>query len=164
MSVVLDFFKEKPLWDDDLHKILKKVPDLQAQLPPIRQAMLSCCGASIGKAGKIELTIADQPRWDALAAQEAAITGKIQAIDRMVAELDKIFDEVTAAGFDVPDKTPRALWNAAPRTDPPHSMIDADYINAHGKWCNRYGIPLKSIIDPRFVDWMQRAERAMAGL
>lgn len=160
MSTVLTFFKEHPLWDDDLHKILKKVPDLQAQLPPIRQAMLGCCGASQGKGGKIELTVADQPRWDDLVAREAAITGKLQAIDAMVEELDKIFAEAEREGFNVADKTPRALWNAAPRTDPPMQM--GEYINGCGTRVDRNGLQIKSIIDPRFLEWNERAEKAMA--
>jgi hypothetical protein len=162
MSTILTFFKEHPSWDDNLHKILKTVPDLQAQLPPIRQQKLGCCGASTGKNGKIELTIADKPRWDSLVAQETAIISKLEAIDAMVAELDKIFAEVEAAGFDVADKTPRAIWAAAPRTDPPMQM--GEYIDAFGGRVDKHGVRIKSVIDPKFVDWMQRAEKAMAGL
>lgn len=162
MSTVLNFFKEHPQSSDDLHKMLSKVPDIQASLIPIRQAMLGCCGASMGKSGKIELTVADQPRWGGLVAQEAAITGKLQAIDGMVAELDAIFDEISQAGFDVPDKTPRGLWNAAPRTDPPSQ--DDEYVNAFGKRVNRYGLQIKSEVDPRFLEWNERAENAMAAV
>lgn len=162
MSAVLTFFKEHPQWNDDLHKILAKIPDLQAQLPPIRQAMLGCCGASTGKNGKIELTIADQPRWDALAAQEDAIAGKIEAINNVVAELDQIFAEIEAAGIDVPTKTLHGIWKAAPRTDLP--LQAGEYVNGCGIRVDRNGIQIKSVIDPRFLAWAQRAEKAMAGL
>lgn len=164
MSAVLDFFKEKPSWDDDLHKTLAKIPDLQASFIPIRQAMLGCCGASSGKNGRIELTVADQPRWDALAAQEATITAKLEAINHMVAELDQIFAEIAAAGIEINRKTPAGIWSAAPRTDPPHSMVNGDYINAFGKWCDRNGMQIKSVIDRRFLAWNERAEKAMAAV
>ncbi len=165
MSTVLTFFKEHPSWDDGLHKILAKIPGYEAQLLPIRQAMLATCGAQINpKNGKVELIVVDLPRWNKFSEEQAAIIDKIEAINRMVVELDKIFDEAAAAGFDVPDKTVRALWNAAPRTDPSHSEVNGDFINTHGKWCNKNGIPLKSQIDPRFLAWNERAEKAMAGL
>lgn len=159
MSTVLTFFKEQPLWNDDLHKILSKIPEYEAQLVPIRQAMLGCCGASLGKNGKLELSVVDLPRWDALAAQEAAIKAKLQKIDDAVKGLDAIFDEVAAAGIDCPTKTPRGLWERAPRSDPPYQ--EGEYINAHGKRVDRLGQQIKEIIDPRFVAWNERAERAM---
>ncbi|MFA5378344.1 MAG: hypothetical protein WC455_21500 [Dehalococcoidia bacterium] len=164
MSTVLNFFKEHPSWDDGLHKILAKIPGYEAQLLPIRQQMLSCCGAEKSKSGEIKLTVADVPRWDALAAQEAAIMAKLQAIDAMVVEMDQIFAEIEAAEIEINRKTPAGIWGAAPRTDPPHSMVNGDYVNAHGRWCNRHGILLKSAIDPRFLAWAERAENAMQGL
>jgi len=162
MSTVLNFFKEHPLWDDDLHKILAKIPGYEAQLIPLRQAALGCCGASPGKNGEVKLTVADVPRWDQLSREQATITGKIEAINRMIENLDKIFDEIAAAGIEINRKTPAGIWAVAPRTDPPHSMVNGDYVNAFGKWCNKNGIPLKSVIDPRFLTWNERAEKAMA--
>ena len=159
MSQTLNFFKEHPLWDDALHKILSKVPAYEAELAPIRSRMLGCCGAATGKGGKIELTIADPARWDALAAQEAAIMAKLQKIDDMVKELDTILDEVEAAGIKIDRKTPAGIWISAPRTEPPPQR--GEYVNAHGKRCDRNGIPLKSQIDPRFLAWNERAEKAL---
>ena len=164
MSAVLNFFKEKPLCNDDLHKILAKIPGYEAQLLPIRQQMLSCCGAAQGKGGEIKLTVADAPRWDALTKQQTEITGKIEAISAMVAELDKIFAEIEAEGIEIVRKTPAGIWQNAPRTDPPHSQINGDYVDAHGKWVNRNGVQIKSVIDPRFLAWNERAEKAMQGL
>ena len=161
MSTVLTFFKEHPLWDDDLHKIFSKIPGYEAQLLPIRQAMLATCGAQMNpKSGKVELVVADLPRWDKLSEEQNAIMAKLQAIDVMVAELDKIFAEAEREGFNVADKTPRALWNAAPRTDPPMQM--GEYINGCGTRVDRNGLQIKSVIDPRFLAWNERAEKAMA--
>jgi hypothetical protein len=162
MSTVLNFFKEHPSWDDSLHKILSKIPGYEAQLSPIRQAMLGCCGASTGKSGKIELTIADPTRWDALAAQEAAINGKIEAINHVVAELFQIFAEIEAAGIEINRKTPAGIWKAAPRTDPPYQF--GEYVNGCGTRVDRNGLQIKSVIDPRFLAWVQRAEAEMSGL
>jgi hypothetical protein len=162
MSVTLTFFETHPSWNDDLHAILRKVPALQAQLIPLRQAALGCCGASQGKNGEIKLTVADVPRWDALSAEQATITAKLEAINRMVAELDTIFAEIAAAGIEINRKTPAGIWNAAPRTDPPPQR--GEYVNAHGKRVDLNGIPLKSVIDPAFLSWSERAEKAMSGL
>lgn len=162
MSAVLDFFKEKPLWDDELHKILSKIPGYEAQLIPLRQAALGCCGASPGKNGEIKLTVVDVPRWDALMAEQAAIIAKLEAISAMVAELDQIFAEIAAAGIEIDRKTPRGLWNAAPRTDPPYQY--GEYVSGCGTRVDRNGMQIKAQIDPRFLAWNERAEAAMANV
>jgi hypothetical protein len=158
MSTVLDFFRASPQWNDDLHKILSKIPGYEAQLIPLRQAALGCCGASPGKTGEIKLTVADVSRWDALMAEQATITGKIEAINHMVAELDTIFSEIEAEGIDVPDKTLKGICYAegafrTPVKDPETGEIT----DSRGK-----KVPEKQ--DPRFLAWMQRAEKAMSGL
>jgi hypothetical protein len=162
MSIVLNFFKEHPSWDDGLHKILAKIPGYEAQLIPLRQAALGCCGAAPGKNGEIKLTVVDVQRWDALMAEQAIVISKLDAINRAVAELDKIFTEVEQAGFNITDKTPRALWDAAPRVDPPPQR--GELLNQFGKRVDQNGIPLKSRIDPRFLSWDERAQKAMRGL
>ena len=165
MSVTLTFFKEHQSDLDDLHKILKKVSVLEAQLIPIRQKMLGACGAQMcPKTGKVGLVVADLPAWNRFSEEQAAITGKLEAINHMVAELDTIFSEIAAAGIEINRKTPAGIWQNAPRTDPPHSQINGDYVDAHGKWVNRNGVQIKSAIDPRFLAWNERAEKAMAGL
>lgn len=162
MSIVLNFFKEHPMWDDGLHKILAKIPGYEAQLIPLRQAALGCCGAAPGKNGEIKLTVADVPRWDDLAAQQTAITGKIEAINNMVAELDTIFAEIEAAGIVINRKTPAGIWAAAPRTVPPPQR--GELLNQFGQRVDQNGIPLKSVIDHRFEAWDERAQNAMQGL
>lgn len=162
MSTVLTFFETHPLSNDDLHKILRKVPSLQAQLIPLRQSALGCCGAAPGKNGEVKLTVADVPRWDALMAEQAIVISKLEAISAMVAELDKIFDEIAAAGIEINRKTPTGIWNAAPRSDPPLQM--GEYVNGCGTRVDRNGLQIKSQIDPRFLSWGERAEKAMSGL
>jgi len=162
MSTVLNFFKKNPLCNDDLHKILAKIPGYEAQLLPIRSQMLSCCGAEKSKSGKVELVVVDIKRWDALAAEQATINGKLEAINHMVAELDTIFAEIAAAGIEINRKTPAGMWNAAPRTDPPMQM--GEYINGCGTRVDKNGLQIKSVIDPCFLSWAERAETAMLGL
>lgn len=164
MSAVRDFYRDHHSSFDDLHKLLDQEPKLRALLPPLRARALGCCGAVAGKGGVIELVVADPVGWDAIAAEQAAVQRKLDAISAAVAEIDAILAEAEREGFNVADKTPLALWNAAPRTDPSHSEVNGDFINTHGKWCNKNGIPLKSQIDPRFLAWNERAEKAMAGL
>jgi hypothetical protein len=163
MSTVLNFFKEHQSDLDDLHKILKKVSVLEAQLIPIRQKMLGACGAQMDpNTGKVGLVVADLPAWNRFSEEQAAITGKLEAISAMVAELDKIFAEIEAAGIEINRKTPAGIWNAAPRTDPPYQY--GEYVNGCGTRVDRNGIQIKSVIDPRFLAWAERAEKAMSGL
>jgi hypothetical protein len=156
-SAVRDFYAAKPSWNEELHKLLDQEPVLRAQLPAIRRAMLDCCGASIVK-GKIELTVADSARWDTLVAQEAAITAKLAAIDEAVKELDTIFVEMDLAGH-ITEPTISWIWQAAPRTDPPAQ--DGEYVNAFGKRVDRYGNPIKKVIDPQYEEWGTRADKAL---
>ena len=162
MSTILNFFKKNPLCNDDLHKILAKIPGYEAQLVPLRQSALGCCGASQGKNGEIKLTVADVRRWDALTKQQTEITDKIEAISAMVAELDKIFAEIEAEGIEINRKTPAGIWQNAPRTDPPYQY--GEYINGCGTRVDKNGLQIKSVIDPRFLAWNERAEKAMQGL
>ena len=161
MSAVRDFYRDHHSGFDDLHKLLDREPQLRALLPDLRARALGCCGAAPGKNGEIKLVVADPNGWDKVAAEQAAVQRKLDAIGNAVAEVDSIFAEAEAEGFNIADKTPRALWNAAPRTDPSHSEVNGDYINAYGRWCNKIGIPLKSQIDPRFLAWNERAEKAL---
>lgn len=160
MSSTLNFFNEHPLPLDETHKILSKIPSYEAQLLPIRQMMLSCCAPEQEKDGSVRLVVADLARWKKLSEEQAAITGKIEAINRMVVELDTILDEIAAAGIEINRKTLAGIWNAAPRTDPP--LQRGEYVNAHGKRVDQNEIPLKSQIDPRFLAWNERAQKAMA--
>jgi hypothetical protein len=162
MSAFLNFFKEHPLDNDGLHRILRKIPGYEAQLIPLRQAALGCLGAAPGKNGEIKLTVADVPRWEALMAEQATITGKIEAINRMVSELDTILDEIAADGIVIHRKTPAGMWAAAPRTVPPAQR--GEYLNNCGTRVDHNGLPIKSQIDPRFLAWDERAQKAIAGL
>jgi len=159
MSAVRDYYRDHRSWNDDLHKLLDREPGLLAQLPGLRARALACCGAVAGKGGVIELVVADPAGWDAIAKEQAAIQEKLDAISRAVAEIDMIFAEVEAAGIEIDQKTPSGLWKSAPRTDLPPQP--GEYINAHGKRCDKNGIPIKSQIDPRFLAWNERAEKAL---
>lgn len=112
MSAVLDYFEKNFTSDDPLHKALAGRPALEARMPQIRQEMLSACGAQEGKNGKIELTVVDKVRWDALAAELGTISGKLAALASLVKKLDLLFQEAEAAGFDIYRKTPRAVRDA----------------------------------------------------
>lgn len=158
MSSIRNYFQSNRSEFDELHKLLGKEPAIRAQLPPIRQALLGCCGASMGKGGKIELTISDQPRWDGLVAQEAAIMAKLQKIDDLVKVLDGIFAEIEAAGFDAREMTVEGIMRMAPRTDPPYQY--GEYVDATGRRVGRDGKRIKQEIDPRFLTWSQKAEAA----
>jgi hypothetical protein len=163
MSVTLTFFKEHQSDLDDLHKILKKVSVLEAQLIPIRQKMLGACGAQMDpKTGKVGLVVADLPVWNRFSEEQAAITGKLEAISAMVAELDTIFAEIAAAGIEIHRKTVTGIWNAVPRAEAPPQR--GEYRDAFGRRVGEDGRPLKSIEDPTFLRWAERAEKAMAGL
>lgn len=159
MSAVRDYYKDHHSWNDDLHKLLDREPGLLGLLPPLRARALSCCGAEVGKGGKLELVVADPDAWDRIAAEQAAIQEKLDAISRAVAEIDAIFAEVEEAGIEIDRKTPSYLWKSAPRTDLPPQP--GEYVNAHGKRCDKNGIPIKSQIDPRFLAWNERAEKAL---
>ncbi|OPY55272.1 MAG: hypothetical protein A4E48_00126 [Methanosaeta sp. PtaU1.Bin060] len=158
MSAVLDFFREHPQLNDDVHKTLTKKAGLEAQLVPIRQAMLGCCGAVPGKNGEVKLFVADAHRWDELAAQQAAIVGKLEAIDKMVEELDKIFAEIEEAGINCPDKTLcgiRAVevGRRTPQFDP-----------ETGDRTDAFGHPIPAKHDEKALAWLQRAEEALASV
>ena|GEM_PF-1226984 len=159
MSAVRDFYRDHHSSFDDLHKLLDQEPKLRALLPPLRARALGCCGAVAGKGGVIELVVADPVGWDAIAAEQAAVQRKLDAISAAVAEIDAILAEAEREGFNVADKTPLALWNAAPRTDPPMQM--GEYISGCGKRVDRNGLQIKSVIDPRFLAWNERAEKAL---
>lgn len=159
MSTVRDFYRDHRSWDDDLHKLLDKEPGILAHLPALRARSLSCCGAEPSKNGEIKLVVADPAGWDAIAKEQAIIQEKLDAILRAVDEIDVIFAEAEAAGIEIDRKTPSGLWKSAPRTDLPPQP--GEYINAHGKRCDKNGIPIKSQIDPRFLAWNERAEKAL---
>jgi hypothetical protein len=159
MSAVRDYYRDHPSWNDDLHKLLDREPGLLAQLPGLRARALACCGAEPSKNGEIRLVVADPAGWDAIAKEQAVVQGKLDAISRAVAEIDAIFAEVEEAGIEIDRKTPSRLWKSAPRTDLPPQP--GEYVNAHGKRCDKNGIPIKSQIDPRFLAWNERAKKAL---
>jgi len=159
MSAVRDFYRDHHRSFDDLHKLLDREPGLLAQLPPLRARALGCCGAVAGKGSELKLAVVDPDGWDKIAKEQAAIQEKLDAISRAVAEIDAIFAEGEAAGIEIDQKTPSGLWKSAPRTDLPPQP--GEYVNAHGKRCDKNGIPIKSQIDPRFLAWNERAEKAL---
>ena len=155
MSAVRDYYKDHHSNFDDLHKLLDKEPGLIAQLSPLRARALSCCGAEAGKGGKLELVVADPDAWDRIAAEQAAIQEKLDAIDGMVAQLDSIFAEMEQAGFETHDKTIRAIWaieqsRRTPVVDP-HTLTNVDRLG--------HRIPQKQ--DPQLVAWGERANAAL---
>ena len=155
MSAVRDFYRDHRSWNDDLHKLLDREPGLLAQLPGLRARALSCCGAEVGKGGKLELVVADPDAWDRIAAEQAAIQEKLDAIDGMVAKLDGIFAEMEAAGIETHDKTIRAIWTIeqsrrTPVIDP-HTLTNVDRLG--------HRIPPKQ--DAQLVAWGERAEAAL---
>jgi len=159
MSIVRDYYKTNHSTFDDLHKLLDREPGLLALLPALRSRALGCCGAVAGKGSELKLAVVDPDGWDKIAKEQAAIQEKLDAISRAVAEIDAIFAEGEAAGIEIDQKTPSGLWKSAPRTDLPPQP--GEYVNAHGKRCDKNGIPIKSQIDPRFLAWNERAEKAL---
>lgn len=155
MSAVRDFYNEHHSSMDDLHKLLDQEPKLRALLPDIRARALACCGAEAGKGGKLELVVADPTSWDKIAAEQAGIQEKLNAIETMVQRLDAIFAEMHAAGIEAREKTIRSIWMAeqSRRTKviDPHTGTNVD------RWGHR--IPQKQ--DARLVAWGERAEAAL---
>jgi hypothetical protein len=158
MSSVLSFFKEHPQQLDETHRILSKIAGYEAQLLPIRAAMLQCCGAEKSKSGKVELVVIDTKRWDALAVQQISIIDRLQKISAMVAELDQIITEIEASGIEVGDKTLAGICREEGAYRTP--VIDPDTRTNY----DRFGRKIPEKQDPRFLSWMQRAEIAMRDL
>ncbi len=155
MSTVRDYYKDHRSWNDDLHKLLDKEPGLLAQLPGLRARALACCGAVAGKGGVIELVVADPVGWDVIAAEQAAIQAKLDAIETMVQKLDSIFDEMVTEGADVPgDKTVRALWLAESARRTPGEKLDYG-----ASWNGKTHAPSTS--DPQYLTWAEAGERAL---
>jgi hypothetical protein len=159
MSAVRDFYAKSPSWNEELHKLLDKEPELRAKFPAIRRAMLDCCGAEKGKSGKVELVVVDVEKWDQLSEQQAAITAKLDAIDEAVNEIDKIFAEMDRSEHPTAEPTVSWIWQAAPRTEQKYQ--EGEYVNAFGRRVDRYGNPIKKVIDPQFEKWGLRAEKAL---
>jgi len=155
MSDVRDYYRDHHSAFDDLHRLLDREPALLGLLPPLRARALSCCGAEVGKGGKLELVVTDLDVWDRIAAEQAAIQEKLDAIDGMVAQLDSIFAEMEAAGFETHDKTIRAIWaieqsRRTPVIDP-HTLTNVDHLG--------HRVPPKQ--DAQLVAWGERAEAAL---
>ena len=155
MSAVRDYYKDHHSAFDDLHRLLDREPGLLAQLPPLRARALACCGAVAGKGGVIELVVADPIGWDAIAKEQAVLQQKLDAINEMVAQLDSIFAEMEAAGFETRDKTIRAIWameqgRRTPVIDP-HTLTNVDHLG--------HRVPPKQ--DAQLVAWGERAEAAL---
>ncbi len=155
MSLVRDFYRDHHSSFDDLHKLLDKEPELRALLPDIRARALACCGAEAGKGGKLELVVADPNSWDKIAAEQAVVQDKLDAIEAMVQKLDSIFAEMSAAGIEAREPTIRSIWLAeqSRRTKAidPHTGTNID------RWGHR--VPQKQ--DARLVAWGERAEAAL---
>ncbi len=155
MSAVRDYYKDHHSAFNDLHRLLDREPALLALLPPLRARALSCCGAEAGKGGKLELVVADPDAWDRIAAEQAAIQEKLDAIDGMVAKLDAIFAEMEQAGIETQEKTISGIWAAeACRRTPvidPHTLTNVDRLG--------HRIPQKR--DPQLVAWGERANAAL---
>jgi hypothetical protein len=154
MSATLSFFKQHPQQLDETHRILSKIAGYEAQLLPLRSQMLACCGAEKSKSGKVELVVVDTKWWDELAAATVTITNKIEAISAMVAELDKIFAEIAAAGLECPDKTLAGIVG----------VEMSRRIQPRGPTTDDFCRPIKATHDPQALAWAQRAEKAMSGL
>ena len=155
MSAVRDYYRDQPSWNDDLHRLLDREPALLAQLPGLRARALGTCGAVAGKGGKLELAVVDFAAWDRIAAEQAAIQEKLDAIDGMVAKLDGIFAEMEQAGIETQEKTIREIWaieqgRRTPVVDP-HTLTNVDRLG--------HRIPQKQ--DPQLVAWGERANAAL---
>lgn len=149
MSDVRDYYKSHPSAFDDLHKLLDRESTIQAQLPAIRQQMLSCCGAErCSSSGKVELVVTDTIRWDALSKEFAAITAKLDAIDSMVEKLDSILAEIKGEGLDA-SPTVRGIWSLESCHRTPGKLDE---------WGHRG----PNQHDPHFLTWAERAEAALA--
>jgi hypothetical protein len=155
MSAVRDFYRDHHSWNDDLHKLLDREPGLLAQLPGLRARALSCCGAEVGKGGKLELVVADPDAWDRIAAEQAAIQEKLDAISTAVSKIDAVLSEMDMAGIEVSHKTVRGIWSVeSGRRTPvidPHTCTNVDRLG--------HRIPPKQ--DAQLVAWGERAEAAL---
>ncbi len=120
--------------------------------------MLSCCGAEKSKSGKVELVVIDTKRWDELASQQTAITGKIEAINRAIETLDAIFAEIEQAGISCPDKTLAGIVGVE------MSRRIPQYNKETGGSTDDFGRPIKAKHNEQALAWAQRAEKAMQGL
>lgn len=159
MSAVRDYYRDHHTRNDDLHKLLGQEPKLLSQLQPLRARSLSCCGPVPGKGGELKLAVVDPDSWDEVAREQAAIQEKLDAISTAVATIDGIFAEMEKAGIEIDQITPSGILRAAPRKDLAYQP--GEYVNAHGKRCDKTGIPIKSQIDPRFIAWHDRANAAL---
>jgi len=155
MSAVRDYYKDHHSAFDDLHRLLDREPALLGQLPALRARALSCCGAAPSKNGEVRLVVSDPATWDRIAAEQAAIQEKLDAIDGMVAKLDGIFAEMEQAGIETQERTIRGIWAAeACRRTPvidPHTLTNVDRLG--------HRIPQKR--DPQLVAWGERANAAL---
>lgn len=150
MSAVLTFFQDSPIRDDPLHKVLEKTPALQGRLEEIRKEMLSCCAPEVGKNGAAELTVVDTERWDALAAERAAITAQLGRIDELVGKLDAILSQAEKQGFDIRRKTVSGLRAAEVKWRKDHPLLQQ--VDPYS------GRRLPTPSNPELVKLVERAE------
>ncbi len=155
MSAVRDYYRDHHSAFDDLHRLLDREPALLALLPPLRARALSCCGAAPSKNGEVRLVVSDPATWDRIAAEQAAIQEKLDAISTAVAKIDAVFAEMEAAGIVPREKTIRAIWvieqsRRTPVVDP-HTLTNVDRLG--------HRIPQKQ--DPQLVAWGERANAAL---
>lgn len=155
MSIVRDFYRDHHSSMDDLHKLLDREPELRALLPGLRARALGCCGAVAGKGGVIELVVADPSGWDKIAAEQAVVQQKLDAIDEMVAKLDSIFDEMEAAGIEAGNRTVRGIWVVESGLRTP--VIHPDT----GSNVDPWGKPVPQKRDEQMVAWGERANAAL---
>ena len=155
MSAIRDYYEQHHSPLDELHKLLDKEPGIRAQLPPVRRAMLDCCGAEKSKSEKVELVVVDVMRWDQQSRELAAITAKLTAIDAMVAELDKIFTEIEATGLAV-EPIANSIWNLEASRRVPVLHPDT------GTTTDPWGRPVPQKRDSQLVAWGERIESALA--
>lgn len=153
MSEVLKFFNEHPITGDVLHDALSKMPGLEARLQEIRRDALACCGCEIGKGSKIELCVVDKGNFTKLSEEQASIISKLEALDKLVADLDQIFADAAAKGIMIDRKTPKGILDVEVTWRRDHRQEDPAPWNPATRD--------KGLANPDLVSILERATAAM---
>jgi len=105
-SIVVKDFLSTRQPTDPLHVALAALPGLQSRLTEIRSCLLGCCSVDAEV-----LKVVDSITFDALLAEQNLIASKIQAIFRLVEELDDIFRVASERQIGIQRKTLNGIKN-----------------------------------------------------
>lgn len=148
----MDYFKANPDQTDALHKELAKMSPYHARLQAIRQASLTCCGATEENDGSVSLVVVDRATFDQLQAERVEIETRLAMIDRLIKKLDAIFADAEKLDTPIHRKTPAGIRAAEVswRATCSHRQTDD------------FGRPLPTPGNPELLALVARAEEAMS--